>query len=426
MGRYVQVDAVAEGTSRQPTPSYGNIGIVGRGIGSGFTVDQAYSIRDPNDAKVLFDSTSALYNSILTAFTNGASRVFAVPAAVTAATQETFSGTGSQTEFVLAAIPAPPMDGVTVDAAAQVEGTDFIVDYGNKTLIFTEAPALGTDNIEVDYSSHTATQVEDALVALEQLDVQFVFGAMLFDSALLSEIDSHIDAMASTAFPRRGVYQLAKGETSTTLATTLVGERNILGAHQTYDDFAAAMSGAMAGYKPWESLTKKPIIITQTERFTQTEIDAFDAAQIVHAFPLTGSQIVFSTGVCLDSTGNFYWIDIGRVLDYFRVFLEAAAQSAPIIGVIRITRAGMRELDNYLAGLLNPYVRSGVLQAFEINNRARTLLEIVDPDASEIAEIQALQSSRRLEDPYHTTIKLFYAGSPDFLEIELVITTGAV
>ena len=123
MGRYLSVTISTEGLYRVGSRSFGTVGIVGHGVGAGFSVDTAYTIRSPAEAATLFGATSALYQSILLLFSNGATEVIAVPAAATAeGASEDFNGDGSTTEFTITKIPVQPIDQVEIVGGADAGG----------------------------------------------------------------------------------------------------------------------------------------------------------------------------------------------------------------------------------------------------------------------------------------------------------------
>jgi len=423
----VNVKLSTEGLYKVGVRSWGDVGIVGRGVGSEFTVGDSYVIRKPSDAKDLFGESSALYNSILLLFSNGATKVIVVPAAVTAQSQETFSGDANQTEFTLSEIPAQPMDSVQIASVPQIEGEDFYVDYGNKKVIFYDPPASGTDNITIDYSLHTLLQVQNALTVLEDEDVQLVLGAMMFDSALLGAIKTHCIAMENES-PRLGIYMLKNGETDTTLATTLGSKLSTLIAHKSLKDKAAALCGLIAGLKPWEDLTMRPLLNTeQSSRFTSTQVAAFDAVHIITAIDppkLTGNAFVVSTGWTLDGTGSYTFIDQIRTAHHIASVISYGITNPNVIGKMRMNRNGLRELDSYMRSLLNPWVKAGAIDGYDFSNPAKDLFELDNPNSSDIAEIQALQASRRLEGAYIIRAECIYSGTIIYIDFELSLVGG--
>ena len=427
MGRYVKVVIDTTGLYKVGARGWSDVGIVGCGVGSGFTVNTAYVIRSPLDAKTLFGETSALYKSILLLFSNGASKVIAVPADVAEQTPETFSGDDSETEFTLSGIPAQPMGAVTISAVPQVEGTDFYVDYGNGKVIFYTAPAIGVNNISITYSLHTSVQLNSALSEMENQNVQLLVGAMIFDAALIGNLKTHCDTM-KTVNALIGVFMLKYGETTVTLATTLASECSILLGHKSLKDPAAALCGVIAGLRPWKDLTMKYVSDTeQSGVFSNTEQTAFDDAQIIHLFDppkLTGSSVVVSLGTTLDDTATLIFIDQVRVAHHIAGVLEFGLTNPNVIGAMKMNRNGLRELNAYITSLLNPWVKAGEIDNFTINNPALTLFEIDEPTAPDISNMAALQSSRKLNGAYVCGAEVVYSGTIIYIEFNLSLVGG--
>lgn len=427
MGRYINVTVSAEGLFQVAQRSWGRIGIVGRKLGSNSVINTAYLIKSPTEAKDLFGAESPLYKSILLAFQNGATEIYAIPADTSAETPETFSGDGNTVEFSLTEFPVMPLDSVQISSVPKEEGVDFEVDYGNKKIIFFTAPAVGTNNIVINYSSHSTTNIQNALTELENWDVQIVCGANIYDDVLLEDISDHVIAMEATS-PRIGVYHLKNGETTLTLATTLASKLNILIAHKSLNDVAAACAGKIASLRPWESLTLKPVEgLEQSGKFTNTEIAAFDGAFIVTMFDpplLTGTAVVFSNGWNLDPLRTLGFIDQVRVIHYLTSILELGLTNPNVIGKMRMNRAGLRQLNAFIASLLNPQVNAGAIDAFTIFNPALNLFEKQNPDASDIAAITSLQASRTLSGAYQIQVQVVYAGAIEFISLELELTGG--
>lgn len=67
---------------------------------------------------------------------------------VTTAT-ETFSGTGSTTNFSFTNTSVKNVRSVTVNSVAQTNYVDYTINYVDGEIDFTSAPASGTDNVEV-------------------------------------------------------------------------------------------------------------------------------------------------------------------------------------------------------------------------------------------------------------------------------------
>lgn len=427
MGRYITVNISTSGLYQVGSRSWGTVGVIGRGVGSNFTVGTAYVIISPTEAKELFGETSALFQSIVLLFQNGATSVIAIPTGVEAQTPETFNGTGSQTEFTLSDIPAQPLDVVTVSSVEKIEGVDFYVDYGNKKIIFYTAPATGTGNVSITYSQHTTVTVGAALTVMEEQDVQILVGAMMFDSSLISLIKTHCVTMLNSS-ARIAVYMLPKAVTDVALATTLASELSILVAHKSLKDASAGLAGLISSLRPWKDLTMKEVKgLEQSGKFTSTQIAAFDAAKIITMFDppkLTGNGVVCSTGWTLDTSGTLQFIDQVRVAHHIASVLEYGLTNPNIIGEIRINRTGMRELDAFIRSLLVPWVNAGELDGYEIDSPARTLFELDTPNTDQVNAIIALQASRRIKDAYAITIKLIYSGTVIYIEINAALTGG--
>jgi len=427
MGRYLQIAISTDGLYTVGSRSWGNVGIVGRGIGAGFTANEAYTIRSPADAETLFGITSSLYKSILLLFENGATKVIAVAAEVTADSQELFNGDGSTKVFTVTEIPVQPLDTVAVDAGAKTEGIDFTVDYGNKQIIFVVAPPAGTDNVAIDYSRHSVAHIQAGLAALTTEDVQIMVLAQTYETTLLSELKTHCVATESTS-PRRGYYMLPNGSTTLTLATTLASYLSTLIAHKSLKDAAAGCAGKVASLAPWKDLTMKTVSgLQQSGRFTQSEIDAFDEVFIVTMFDppkLTGTAVVFSTGWTIDDTAAFQFIDQIRVAFHLTGVLDYGLTNPNIIGELKMNRSGLQQLDTYMRSLLTPWVNAGEIDNYVIDNPALRLFELTEPEASEVAAMAALQAARRVEGAYQVGVQLIYSGTIIFLKMNVSLTGG--
>ena len=428
--KYVNANINTEGLFRTSTVPYGIIGMVGKMTSEGSaSIGQTYLVRSPNSAKDLFGIKSALYESIAIAFQNGASQIYAVPADVSVETlDETFSGDESTTEFTLANQPAQPLESVTIDTTPQVEGIDFDVDYGNKKIIFTSAPETGVNNISVDYNQHSISDIETALGLLEQKQVNIIIGALINDETLLEAIYDHV--ITQTDLERIGVYMLKNGETATTFADIIASSKSVLIAHKSLNkDVASAFAGRIAGLRPWESLTMKPLVgIQQGDRaFSPTEFQAFDNKQInvsVDPPKLTGSGEVVSIGWTLDDTGTLVFIDQVRIALFIGEVLEVGLTNPSIIGKLPINRTGLKELDTKASAILQPWQNVGAFDRFTLVNSARVLFELTNPTPEEITARANLQASRNLSDPYAYGVEIVYAGKIIYIQVELSLIGG--
>lgn len=70
----------------------------------------------------------------------------------------TFNGDASTTAFTLSPKPVlPESETVTVGGVSQTRGTDYTIDNRTGVITFSTAPATGTNNISVSYTSYAAT-----------------------------------------------------------------------------------------------------------------------------------------------------------------------------------------------------------------------------------------------------------------------------
>ena len=429
MGYYITVTISTAGLYAVQPVAWSNIGIVGKGVGAGFTVDTAYTIKSPKDAEI-FGTDSALYKSILLLFSNGANNIIAVAADITAAaaSPEAFDGDDSTTEFTLTDIPSQPLEEVAIDAAPLTEDVDFYVDYGNKKVIFYTAPATGSGNITVTYTEHLTAQMQSALAVLTTLNVQVIVAAMTFDITLLGDVKSHVDSVASTN-PCIAIFMQTNGEVAVTKAATLESEMSVLIAHKSLKDVAAAVAGVIASLRPWIDLTMKSVgDIQQTEEFTSSQFAVFDAAKLIvmHDPPkLTGTARVISKGFTLDAGTELQFIDQVRTVQYVAAVLENGLTNPNVIGTMRMNRSGLRQLQSYIRSLLNPLVNAGTIDSYNIDNPALRLFETQNPDAEDITNMTALQVSRSLSGNYAIAIELVYSGTIQYIAVDASLVGGA-
>jgi hypothetical protein len=383
-----------------------------------------YTVLSPTSGNSLFGSDSALANAISLAFENGASRVIAVPVGVTAEAPDSFTVTGSQTEFVLTGgLPAMPLDSVTVDSVLQTEGTDFTVDYGNATIIFATAPEAAAD-IDVEFSSYDATNFGLGLAALEDETVQLVCGAYLFDATILEDIKDHCIDM-STIDARQAAHNLKNGEASTTLDTTLESEYSILVAHNSeLGDPASALLGLISSKKPWESVEMKPIKgLGLVNRFTPTERDTLMNQNIVildKPRRYSGGFVVRNAKT-LSSESALTKIYIVRIAIFMKNLVENGLTNPNVIGEMQMNKEGLAELDSFILSIVNPY-QGLAFDEVTIDNAARTLFNVSDPTPEQELEMAALQASGELIDSY--AIDMYLKIAAFIVKIEFNINLG--
>ncbi len=165
--------------------------------------------------------------------------------------------------------------------------------------------------------------------------------------AELEALATHCNTVSNTGadgLARIGVAMLGNGVTDTTLITgTLAQNRMTMIAHHSTEDAAAAVAGVIAGYPPHISLLLKPIAIDMDKVFSDSEIDSFNNARInwVTRTPLIpGAGFYMGEGYTLGADQPY--IDIPRTIDEISFDLKAALIRS--IGVLRVTRAGLRAL----------------------------------------------------------------------------------
>ena len=206
---------------------------------------------------------------------------------------------------------------------------------------------------------------------------------------------------------RIGVAMLTKG--STKVSAIMVSERMVYIAHKSDQDAAAAVAGTIAGYEPPVSLLLKPVNI-QTGLFTPSDIATLNGAENFTSGPngqgvnwltspalLPGGAIYMGEGYTGNPGGGKKFIDIVRTIDDISFKLKARLIQS--IGVLRISRAGLRTVIGLLEAVLEPYVRGDVLGSYDIKIPILLILD-KDPIIRTAAENQILtdaQAKRLIE-----------------------------
>jgi len=75
----------------------------------------------------------------------------------TSATQE-FNGDGDETEFTVTNGNVLNVSTVAIGASTKTMGIDYQVEYANKKVIFTTAPAVGVNNVDITYRYSSTNQ----------------------------------------------------------------------------------------------------------------------------------------------------------------------------------------------------------------------------------------------------------------------------
>src|SRR5215475_4606766 len=268
--------------------------------------------------------------------------------------------------------------------------------------------------------------VTNALAVAAKINVQIV---LLANTPLISAAQgtADIEALATHCSTtsksgadgkeRIGVAMLGNGVTDTTLITgTMSQNRMTMIAHHSTEDAAAAAAGVIAGYEPHISMLLKPITLDMDKVFSDSEIDAFNAA---HVNWVTSTPLIPGAGYYM---GEAYtlgadqpYIDIVRTIDEISFDLKAALIRS--IGVLRGTRAGLRALVSAMTAVLLPLQNDGVIDSFNV---FFPLLVLLDKDPAslsdvELQEIHNAQATRTVA----SIVTIEYAGAIHRLNITL-------
>jgi hypothetical protein len=216
---------------------------------------------------------------------------------------------------------------------------------------------------------------------------------------------------------RIGVAMLGNGVTDTALITATMSQNRVaMVAHHSTEDAAAATAGVIAGYAPHISLLLKQITIDMDKVFSDSEIDAFNTARInwVTRTPLIpGAAFYMGEGYTLGADQPY--IDIVRTIDEISFDLKAALIRS--IGVLRVTRAGLRALSAAMSAVLQPLQDDGVIDSYLVFFPLLILLE-KDPNKLtdvELQEIHNAQATRTVA----SIVTIEYAGAIHRLNITL-------
>jgi hypothetical protein len=303
-------------------------------------------------------------------------------------------------------------------------------------LTFSQTPGpTQVTGVRVD---QTTPDWQAALDVLSTRDVQIV---ALADTALNATSGAHGGAIAILADhvvsvsqngtdgqERIGVAMLEKGSSDPAIVSgTLASERMVYIAHKSDEDAAAAVAGTIAGYEPHISLLLKPVSI-DSDPFTAAEIDALNGSETFESGPagqgvnwlvdpplIPGQGLYMGEGYTGDPGGGKKFIDIVRTIDNTSFLLKA--QLIKSIGNVRVSRSGLRGLGAQMEAILDPLVREGVIEGYDIVIPILTLLDR-DPaslTASELQQINDAQSQRIVQ----VLVSVDYAGAIHRLSLTL-------
>lgn len=306
----------------------------------------------------------------------------------------------------------------------------FAGDVGNSVkLAFAQTPGPTTVWAIALDPGDGANALANALAAAAKINVQIVVlantplagtPATPVGKDAIEALATHCNTVSNTGGDgkeRIGVAMLGNGVTDPALVSaTMSQNRMTLVAHHSSEDAAAAYAGVIAGYQPHISMLLKPITLDMNQVFSDSEIDAFNTARInwVTSTPLLpGAGFYLGEGYTLGVDQPY--VDIVRVIDEISFDLKAALIRS--IGVLRVTRSGLRALVSEMSAVLQPLQDDGVIDSYLVYFPLLTLLD-KDPatlSAVELQEIHNAQATRTV--PSIVTIE--YAGAIHRLNITL-------
>jgi hypothetical protein len=238
--------------------------------------------------------------------------------------------------------------------------------------------------------------------------------------AEIEALATHCNTVSNTGGDgkeRIGVAMLGNGITDTTLITaTMSQNRMTMIAHHSTEDAAAAAAGVIAGYAPHISLLLKQITIDMDKVFSDSEIDAFNTARVnwVTRTPLIpGGAFYMGEGYTLGADQPY--IDIVRTIDEISFDLKAALIRS--IGVLRVTRAGLRALVAAMTAVLQPLQDDAVIDSYVVFFPLLILLD-KDPTALSDVELQEIHNAQATRT-VASIVTIQYAGAIHRLNITL-------
>lgn len=271
-----------------------------------------------------------------------------------------------------------------------------------------------------------ANTLASGLTEAEKINVQIVVLAntpltAAQGKAEVEALATHCNTVSNTGadgMERIGVAMLGPGVTITPnlISATMSQNRMAMIAHHSTEDAAAAAAGVIAGYAPHISLLLKQITIDMDQVFSDSEIDAFNTARVnwVTRTPLIpGAGFYMGEGYTLGADQPY--IDIVRTIDEISFDLKAALIRS--IGLLRVTRAGLRALVSEMSAVLQPLQDDAVIDSYLVFFPLLTLLD-KDPTKLtdvELQEIHNAQATRTI----NSIITIEYAGAIHRLNITL-------
>jgi hypothetical protein len=428
------------------TRSFGDIAIVGA-VAANTHGPKKTPVPITNPLAVSFQSAMRLTTSAATAAGNPTLTFFAVPAAIVPGMEITDltntavipDGTFVQSTTATAIVMNQDATGAGVGNGDSIQigwpngkPVDdvgwFSGDLGNSVkTVFAQSPgpttvwAIATDPNDADPLANgldLAAKINVQIVVIANRPLTGTGPAQ--GRGAIEALATHCNTVSNTGGDgkeRIGVAMLGNGVTDTTLITgTMAQNRMTMVAHHSTEDAAAAAAGVIAGYAPHISLLLKQVTIDMDNVFSDSEIDAFNTARInwVTRTPLIpGAAFYMGEGYTLGADQPY--IDIVRTIDEISFDLKAALIRS--IGVLRVSRAGLRALVGAMTAVLQPLQVAGVIDSFLV---FFPLLVLLDKDPAtlsdvELQEIHNAQATRTVD----SIVTIEYAGAIHRLNITL-------
>jgi hypothetical protein len=301
-------------------------------------------------------------------------------------------------------------------------------DLGNSVkTAFAQSPGPTTVWAIATDPNDGANALANGLDLAAKLNVQIVVianrpltGGVGLGRNAIEALATHCNTVSNTGGDgkeRIGVAMLGNGFTDTTVITaTMAQNRMTMIAHHSTEDAAAAAAGVIAGYAPHISLLLKQVTIDMDSVFSDSEIDAFNTARInwVTRTPLIpGAAFYMGEGYTLGADQPY--IDIVRTIDEISFDLKAALIRS--IGVLRVTRAGLRALVAAMTAVLQPLQDDGVIDSYLVFFPLLVLLD-KDPAALSDVELQEIHNAQATRT-VASIVTIQYAGAIHRLNITL-------
>jgi hypothetical protein len=274
--------------------------------------------------------------------------------------------------------------------------------------------------------ANTTTPLANALAAVAKLDVQIV---TIANTPLVSAaqgrpeielLSGHVNAVSKTGGDgkeRIGVAMLGKDVTDTSVITAnMSNARMVMVAHRSTEDAAAAVAGTIAGYEPHISLLLKQVNISMDSLFSDSDIDAFNAARVnwlTDPTLIPGKGLFMGEGYTLGA--DIAFIDIIRTIDDISFRLKA--QLIRSIGSLRVSRSGLRALVSQLTAVLEPLKQREVIEGYDVFLPLLVLLD-KDPASLTDAELQQINNAQN-DRTVNAIVSVDYAGAIHRLNITL-------